>query len=130
MQTLAPHEAAAAATAAAVRLEGIRKHYGDVVAVDRVDLEVGAGEFFTLLGPSGSGKTPTRRSIAGFEQPDAGVVRLGGAEITRQPPYARDVNTVFQDYALFPHMTVAENVAYGLKVKKVDWREHIRGSDL
>ena len=105
--------------AADVRVEGIRKTYGDVVAVDAVDLTVGDGEFFTLLGPSGSGKTTTLRIIAGFERPDAGRVTLGGEDITRQPPYSRDVNTVFQDYALFPHMTVAENVGYGLKVKGV-----------
>ncbi|HVU77360.1 MAG TPA: ABC transporter ATP-binding protein [Gaiellaceae bacterium] len=105
--------------AAEVRAEGIRKTYGDVAAVDGVDLEVGAGEFFTLLGPSGSGKTTTLRIIAGFEQPDTGRVTLGGEDITRRPPYARDVNTVFQDYALFPHMSVADNVAYGLKVKGV-----------
>src|SRR5207244_10294440 len=98
---------------------GCRKTYGDVVAVDRVDLTVGAGEFFTLLGPSGSGKTTTLRMIAGFERPDTGRITLGGEDITRQPPYARDVNTVFQDYALFPHMTVAENVGYGLRVKGV-----------
>jgi putative spermidine/putrescine transport system ATP-binding protein len=105
-----------------VRVEGARKTYGDVIAVDTVDLVVGDGEFFTLLGPSGSGKTTTLRMIAGFEQPDAGRVLLGGEDITRQPPYARDVNTVFQDYALFPHMTVAENVGYGLKVKGVQRR--------
>jgi putative spermidine/putrescine transport system ATP-binding protein len=103
--------------------EGIRKTYGDVVAVADVDLTVGDGEFFTLLGPSGSGKTTTLRVIAGFEQPDTGRVTLGGVDITEQPPYARDVNTVFQDYALFPHMTVAENVGYGLKVKGVPRRE-------
>src|SRR5205814_4986140 len=97
--------------------------YGDVVAVDDVDLTVGDGEFFTLLGPSGSGKTTTLRIIAGFERPDSGRVTLGGADITNEPPYARDVNTVFQDYALFPHMTVADNVAYGLKVKGVPRRE-------
>jgi putative spermidine/putrescine transport system ATP-binding protein len=102
-----------------VRLDGVRKTYGDVAAVDGVDLDVAGGEFFTLLGPSGSGKTTTLRIVAGFEQPDAGTVRLGGVDITRQPPYARDVNTVFQDYALFPHMTVADNVAYGLRVKGV-----------
>jgi putative spermidine/putrescine transport system ATP-binding protein len=90
-----------------------------VVAVDDVDLTVGDGEFFTLLGPSGSGKTTTLRIIAGFERPDTGRVTLGGADITQLPPYLRDVNTVFQDYALFPHMTVAENVGYGLKVKGV-----------
>jgi putative spermidine/putrescine transport system ATP-binding protein len=102
---------------------GIRKTYGDVVAVADVDLTVADGEFFTLLGPSGSGKTTTLRVIAGFERPDTGRVTLGGADITEQPPYARDVNTVFQDYALFPHMTVAENVGYGLKVKGVPRRE-------
>jgi putative spermidine/putrescine transport system ATP-binding protein len=105
--------------AAEVVVEGCRKTYGDVVAVDGVDLKVGAGEFFTLLGPSGSGKTTTLRMIAGFEQPDSGRITIGGDDITRQPPYARDVNTVFQDYALFPHMTVAENVGYGLKVRGV-----------
>ena len=102
-----------------VAVEGIRKSYGDVIAVDTVDLSVGDGEFFTLLGPSGSGKTTTLRIIAGFEQPDAGRVTLGGKDITKEPPYSRDVNTVFQDYALFPHMTVADNVGYGLKVKGV-----------
>jgi putative spermidine/putrescine transport system ATP-binding protein len=106
-----------------VGVEGIRKTYGDVVAVDDVDLKVGDGEFFTLLGPSGSGKTTTLRIIAGFERPDTGRVTLGGVDITQQPPYARDVNTVFQDYALFPHMTVAENVGYGLKVKGIARRE-------
>ncbi len=105
--------------AAEVRVEQARKTYGDVVAVDGVDLIVAEGEFFTLLGPSGSGKTTTLRMIAGFEQPDSGRIVLGGEDITRRPPYARDVNTVFQDYALFPHMTVAENVGYGLKVKGV-----------
>ena len=105
--------------AAEVRVEGIRKSYGDVVAVDTVDLTVGEGEFFTLLGPSGSGKTTTLRIIAGFEQPDVGRVLLAGEDITSEPPYSRDVNTVFQDYALFPHMTVADNVGYGLKVKGV-----------
>ena len=103
--------------------EGIRKTYGEVVAVADVDLNVADGEFFTLLGPSGSGKTTTLRVIAGFERPDTGRVMLGGTDITNQPPYARDVNTVFQDYALFPHMTVAENVGYGLKVKGVPRRE-------
>ncbi len=105
--------------AADVRVEQARKTYGEVVAVDNVDLDVADGEFFTLLGPSGSGKTTTLRMIAGFEQPDTGKITLGGEDITRRPPYARDVNTVFQDYALFPHMTVAENVGYGLKVKGV-----------
>jgi putative spermidine/putrescine transport system ATP-binding protein len=107
------------APAAAVGLFGIRKAYGDVVAVESLDLEIPAGEFFTLLGPSGSGKTTTLRLIAGFERPDEGRVELGGADVTNRPPYARDVNTVFQDYALFPHMTVAENVGYGLRVKGI-----------
>jgi putative spermidine/putrescine transport system ATP-binding protein len=107
----------------AVRLRGLRKSYGDVVAVDGVDLEIAVGEFFTLLGPSGSGKTTTLRLIAGFERPDEGRVELGGRDVSRDPPYARDVNTVFQDYALFPHMTVADNVAYGLRVKGVSKRE-------
>jgi putative spermidine/putrescine transport system ATP-binding protein len=106
-----------------VRLVGVRKAYGDVVAVDDVDLEIASGEFFTLLGPSGSGKTTTLRLIAGFERPDRGHIELGGRDVTRLPPYSRDVNTVFQDYALFPHMTVAENVAYGLRVKGVPRRE-------
>jgi putative spermidine/putrescine transport system ATP-binding protein len=106
-----------------VAVEGVRKTYGDVVAVDHVDLKVGDGEFFTLLGPSGSGKTTTLRIIAGFERPDEGRVTIGGADITNEPPYSRPVNTVFQDYALFPHMTVAENVGYGLKVKGVPRRE-------
>lgn len=105
--------------ASAVRLEGVRKSYGDVVAVDGVDLEIRAGEFFTLLGPSGSGKTTTLRLIAGFERPDEGRIELGGRDVSDTPPYARDVNTVFQDYALFPHMTIAENVGYGLRVSGV-----------
>ncbi len=109
--------------ATAVRLDGLRKTYGDVVAVDGVDLDIRAGEFFTLLGPSGSGKTTTLRLIAGFERPDEGRVELGGRDVSDVPPYARDVNTVFQDYALFPHMTVAENVAYGLRVKGVPRRD-------
>ncbi len=107
----------------AVRLRGLRKAYGDVVAVDGVNLEIAEGEFFTLLGPSGSGKTTTLRLIAGFERPDAGTVELAGRDVSNVPPYARDVNTVFQDYALFPHMTVAENVAYGLRVKGVPRRD-------
>jgi len=106
-----------------VRLAGVRKAYGDVVAVDRVDLDIAPGEFFTLLGPSGSGKTTTLRLIAGFERPDEGRIELHGRDVTRVAPYERDVNTVFQDYALFPHMTVADNVGYGLRVKGVGRRE-------
>ena len=106
-------------TRPAVLLTAIRKSYGHVMAVDGVDLEVAEGEFFTMLGPSGSGKTTLLRVIAGFERPDSGRVELGGFDVTRQPPYARDVNTVFQDYALFPHLTVIENVEYGLKIRKI-----------
>jgi putative spermidine/putrescine transport system ATP-binding protein len=105
--------------AAAVSLRGVRKTYGDVVAVDRVSLDVGDGEFFAMLGPSGSGKTTTLRMIAGFELPTEGEVLLNGADVSRLPPYQRDVNTVFQDYALFPHMSVGENVGYGLMVRRV-----------
>ena len=105
--------------AAAVRMVGARKLYGEVVAVDGVDLDIAADEFFTLLGPSGSGKTTCLRMIAGFERPDEGCVELGGEDVTDQPPYERDVNTVFQDYALFPHMSVRENVEYGLRIAKV-----------
>jgi putative spermidine/putrescine transport system ATP-binding protein len=116
-------------TPADVRLEKIRKSYGDVIAVDGVELEVARGEFFTLLGPSGSGKTTTLRLIAGFELPDQGRVLLQGSDVTRVPPYARDVNTVFQDYALFPHMSIADNVAYGLMVKGVGKRERVARAD-
>jgi putative spermidine/putrescine transport system ATP-binding protein len=112
-----------------VTLTAIRKTYGDVVAVESVDLEIARGEFFTMLGPSGSGKTTTLRIIAGFERPDSGRVLLRGEDVTSRPPYARDVNTVFQDYALFPHMTVFENVEYGLKVKGVKRQERKRRAD-
>jgi putative spermidine/putrescine transport system ATP-binding protein len=104
----------------------MRKTYGDVVAVERLSLEVRAGEFFTLLGPSGSGKTTTLRVIAGFELPDSGAVELHGVDVTHSPPYERPVNTVFQDYALFPHMSVLENVAYGLRVKGLPKRERLQ----
>jgi putative spermidine/putrescine transport system ATP-binding protein len=107
------------AATADVRLRGVRKTYGDVVAVDRVEIEVREGEFFTMLGPSGSGKTTCLRMIAGFERPDEGRIELAGSDVTGLPPNERDVNTVFQDYALFPHMSVGQNVEYGLKVKKV-----------
>ena len=105
-----------------VRLDGISKRFGEVTAVDDVTLDVAPGEFFTMLGPSGSGKTTTLRLIAGFERPDAGRIELGGADVTRVAPYARNVNTVFQDYALFPHMNVADNVAYGLRIKRISRR--------
>jgi putative spermidine/putrescine transport system ATP-binding protein len=107
----------------AVEFRAVTKAYGDVVAVDALDLTIAAGEFFSLLGPSGSGKTTALRMIAGFEQPTAGRVLLRGSDVTDLPPYDRDVNTVFQDYALFPHMTVGGNVEYGLLVKGVPSRE-------
>ncbi|MEP6759156.1 MAG: ABC transporter ATP-binding protein [Actinomycetota bacterium] len=103
----------------AVRLEGVVKRFGEVLAVDGVDLDVREGEFFSMLGPSGSGKTTCLRMIAGFENPTAGRIYLEGQDVARLAPYDRDVNTVFQDYALFPHMTVGQNVTYGLMVRKV-----------
>lgn len=103
----------------AVGLEGVHKEFGEVRAVDGVDLEVRDGEFFSLLGPSGSGKTTTLRMIAGFELPTAGRILLHGRDVTAVPPFDRDVNTVFQDYALFPHMTVGDNVGYGLMIRRV-----------
>jgi putative spermidine/putrescine transport system ATP-binding protein len=102
-----------------VRLVDLTRRFGEVTAVDAVSLDIARGEFFTLLGPSGSGKTTTLRLIAGFELPDGGRIELAGTDVSGRPPYARDVNTVFQDYALFPHMTVRENVEYGLRIKKV-----------
>ena len=118
-----------AAVLPAVRLSGIRRVYGDVVAVAGIDLDIAPGEFFTLLGPSGSGKTTTLRVIAGFERPDAGHVELQGADVTLVAPSQRAVNTVFQDYALFPHMTVLENVAYGLRVQGISRRERRERAD-
>ena len=103
----------------AVSLQSVEKRFGYVVAVDGIDLDVVDGEFFSMLGPSGSGKTTTLRMIAGFELPTAGRILLHGVDVTSVPPFDRDVNTVFQDYALFPHMTVGDNVAYGLMVRKV-----------
>jgi putative spermidine/putrescine transport system ATP-binding protein len=128
----------------AVRLEGVRKQYGDdavgrrvaqyietaagqpVVAVAGIDLDVRDGEFFSMLGPSGSGKTTTLRMIAGFEQPTSGRILLHGRDVTGVPPFDRDVNTVFQDYALFPHLSVGDNVAYGLMVRKVPKAERAK----
>lgn len=107
----------------AIHLQGLRKAFGSVNAVDGVDLDVADGEFLTLLGPSGSGKTTVLRLIAGFEQPSGGTIVLDGVDVTRLPPYARQVNTVFQDYALFPHMNVRQNVEYGLRVKGVSKSE-------
>jgi len=110
-------------------LVGLTKYYGEVRAVAGIDLEIEAGEFFTLLGPSGSGKTTTLRMIAGFEDQSSGTIELAGRDMTGVPPYDRAVNTVFQDYALFPHMTVGENVAYGLRVAGVAKAERGRQRD-
>ena len=137
--------AAGSPTASAVRLEGLTKVFGNdavgrrvaatiaeatgtpsLVAVDHIDLDVRDAEFFSMLGPSGSGKTTTLRMIAGFELPTAGRILLHGVDVSRQPPFQRDVNTVFQDYALFPHMSVGDNVAYGLVVRKVARAERVR----
>ena len=106
-------------SAPAVRFVDVSRHFGEVRAVDGVSLEIADGEFFAMLGPSGSGKTTCLRMLAGFERPTAGRVELHGRDVTDLPPYERDVNTVFQDYALFPHLSVADNVAYGLTIKKV-----------
>src|SRR5689334_22008186 len=113
----------------AIALRGLRKSFGAVEAVAGVDLEIADGEFFTMLGPSGSGKTTVLRLIAGFEQPSAGTVELLGRDVTGLAPFERDVNTVFQDYALFPHMTVRQNVEYGLRVRKVPRQERRRRAD-
>jgi len=111
---------------AQISLRGLRKNFGSVVAADSVDLDVGDGEFFAMLGPSGSGKTTVLRMVAGFEQPTAGKVFLNGEDATELPPYRRDVNTVFQDYALFPHMSVAQNIEYGLRVSRINRSERSR----
>jgi putative spermidine/putrescine transport system ATP-binding protein len=116
-------ERTATPSGSAVKLEGLVKRYGEVEAVSGIDLDIADGEFFSMLGPSGSGKTTTLRMIAGFEQPSEGRVLLHGRDVTGVPPFDRDVNTVFQDYALFPHMGVGDNVGYGLTVRKVPKRE-------
>jgi putative spermidine/putrescine transport system ATP-binding protein len=114
-------------------LSNLTKQYGEVRAVAGIDLEIERGEFFTMLGPSGSGKTTTLRMIAGFEEPTTGTIELAGEDVSGVPPYDRAVNTVFQDYALFPHMSVGENVAYGMRVakghKKVDKGERTKRRD-
>ena len=107
-----------------VRMVDVVKRFGDAAAVDHINLEVLDGEFFSLLGPSGCGKTTTLRMIGGFEDPTAGRIELGGRDVSGLPPYKRDVNTVFQSYALFPHLTIFENVAFGLR------RQKVRGDDL
>ncbi len=118
-----PASNSAGVKSTAIELQGIAKHFGAVKAVDGVDLTIEDGEFFSMLGPSGSGKTTVLRMIAGFEAPTAGRIFLGDEDVTGSPPYSRDVNTVFQDYALFPHMDVQTNVEYGLRVKKVGKEE-------
>jgi putative spermidine/putrescine transport system ATP-binding protein len=110
-------------------LVDLTKHYGEVRAVAGVDLEIRKGEFFTMLGPSGSGKTTTLRMIAGFEDPSGGMIELAGRDMAGVPPFDREVNTVFQDYALFPHMSVGENVAYGMRVAGVGRAERARRRD-
>jgi spermidine/putrescine transport system ATP-binding protein len=112
-----------------VELIGVTKRFGPVVAVDRMDLAIPAGSFTSLLGPSGCGKTTTLRMIAGFEQPTEGEILLAGRAIAGVPPYHRNVNTVFQHYALFPHMDVAQNVGYGLRQRKVGREEELRRVD-
>jgi len=114
---------------AAVRFASVSRHFGDVRAVDEVSFEIGDGEFFSMLGPSGSGKTTCLRLIAGFERPDAGEVHIHGDNMAGIPPFDRDVNTVFQDYALFPHMNVIDNVAYSLMVRKVPAEERRRQAE-
>jgi spermidine/putrescine transport system ATP-binding protein len=109
---------------APVQLEQLVKQFGDAVAVDHIDLDIAGGEFFSLLGPSGCGKTTTLRLVAGFERPTSGAVRIGGVDMAATPPHKRPVNTVFQSYALFPHMTVEDNVAYGLR-----WRSGVSKSE-
>jgi putative spermidine/putrescine transport system ATP-binding protein len=117
---LEPVAAAGGTGAGSIAFAAVRQAYGDTTVIDSLSFEIGAGEFFSILGPSGSGKTTCLRLIAGFERPVAGSVILGGVDVTGVPPYARDVNTVFQDYALFPHMSVLENVEYGLRVRGVE----------
>src|SRR3972149_1428095 len=113
----------------AIRFEKVSRYFGDVKAVDHADLEIGDGEFFSMLGPSGSGKTTCLRMIAGFDRPTSGHIYLYGQEVSDLPPYERDVNTVFQDYALFPHMTIENNIAYGLMVKGISKAERMKQVD-
>lgn len=113
----------------AIRFNKVSRHFGDVKAVDQVDLEIINGEFFSMLGPSGSGKTTCLRMIAGFDRPTNGSIYLYGQDVSNLPPYERDVNTVFQDYALFPHMNVGDNIAYGLMIKKVSKTERTKRVD-
>ena len=111
---------------AAVSFSQVSRHFGAVKAVDAVDLQIAPGEFFAMLGPSGSGKTTCLRLIAGFEQPTSGHIEIFGETAEGVPPYRRHVNTVFQDYALFPHLNILDNVAYGLMVKGVEKSERLQ----
>ena len=113
----------------AIRFTGVSRHYGNVKAVDNVDMDIAEGEFFAMLGPSGSGKTTSLRLIAGFEQPTAGDIHIFGHVAQGIPPYKRNVNTVFQDYALFPHLNVRDNVAYGLMVAGQAKAERYRSAE-
>ena len=110
----------------AIRFENVSRHFGDVKAVDQANLEIRDGEFFSMLGPSGSGKTTCLRMIAGFDRPTSGSIYLYGQDVSDLPPYERNVNTVFQDYALFPHMTIEDNIAYGLMIKGVPRKERYK----
>ncbi len=125
IQTPASHGADAPGEPVIV-LDGVKKRFGSFTAVERAHFSIDRGEFFAMLGPSGCGKTTTLKMIAGFEQPSEGRVVLESVDVSRTPPYKRNVNTVFQQYALFPHMTVAENVAFGPKSKKVPKSEYTR----
>jgi len=116
-------------TTSAIRFDKVSRHFGEVKAVDNVDLEIRDGEFFSMLGPSGSGKTTCLRMIAGFDRPTHGSIYLYGQNVSDLPPYERDVNTVFQDYALFPHMNVGDNIAYGLMIRKVEKPERMKRVD-
>src|SRR5512143_828348 len=113
----------------AILFDDVSRHFKDVKAVDRVRLQIGDGEFFSMLGPSGSGKTTCLRMIAGFDRPTSGKIYLYGQDVSDLPPYERPVNTVFQDYALFPHMTIDDNIAYGLMIRKVPREERVRRVD-
>ena len=116
-------------TTSAIRFDRVSRHFGEVIAVDQVGLEIRDGEFFSMLGPSGSGKTTCLRMIAGFDRPTSGSIYLYGQDVSNLPPYERDVNTVFQDYALFPHMNVGDNIAYGLMIKKVAKAERMKRAE-
>ncbi len=116
-------------TVPAIRFDNVSRHFGEVKAVDNANLEIRDGEFFSMLGPSGSGKTTSLRMIAGFDRPTSGSIFLYGQDVSDLPPYERDVNTVFQDYALFPHMTIEDNIAYGLMIKGIPKKERYRQVD-